>query len=198
MLWDYKSTNLYAASHYRAEIDGLRAIAVVTVIANHLNKEWFPGGYLGVDVFFVISGYVITGSLLLKAHRTFYSMLEGFYARRFKRLLPALLSCLPLTSLFVSFFISPGAHERKIFLNTAIYALFGASNIFLYGNSVNYFGSSAELNALTHTWSLGVEEQFYLLYPFIIWFSIKFHFRSMLRNLFFILMLLSVLSFLCF
>ena len=198
MLWNYKSTNLYTASHYRAEIDGLRAIAVVTVVANHLNKEWFPAGYLGVDVFFVISGYVITSSLLLKPHRNFYSMLEGFYARRFKRLLPALLSCLLLTSLFLSFFISPGAHERKSFLNTAIYALFGASNMFLYGNSVNYFGSSAELNPFTHTWSLGVEEQFYLLYPFIIWFSIKFHFRSMIRNLFFVLMLLSTLSLLCF
>ncbi len=200
MLWSrHWSNNVYAASHYRAEIDGLRAIAVATVIANHFNKEWFPGGYLGVDVFFVISGYVITGSLLTKQHHSFLSLLETFYARRFKRLLPALAVCVVLTCIAGALFINHASSDLRVTLKTAAFAIFGLSNFFLLYNDVDYFGSSADLNLFTHTWSLGVEEQFYFIYPAILWLSTSRQgIQHRLRTLFASITLLSVLSFLCF
>ena len=160
-----------APSKYRPEIDGLRAIAVIAVIINHFNKDALPAGFLGVDIFFVISGYVITASLATRKHHSFKEFILGFYERRIKRIFPALIVCLIVTCFIGFLFIDPlnGIHASS--WRTGATALFGLSNIYLLRQSLDYFGSVAELNLFTQTWSLGVEEQFYFLYPLIFWLS---------------------------
>ncbi len=152
---------------YRPEIDGLRAFAVVAVIINHFNKDLLPSGFLGVDIFFVISGYVITSSLSEKKSENFWDFISSFYTRRIKRLIPALSLCVLISSLIV-FAIIP---EPQIIIRTGISSLLGISNIYLYNNIDGYFTESADLNVFTHTWSLGVEEQFYFIFPLLFWFS---------------------------
>ena len=151
---------------YRPEIDGLRALAVLAVIVNHIHGAALPSGYLGVDVFFVISGFVITGSLASQApSRSLGSFLLNFYSRRIRRILPALLVCVVGTSVLVCLFDTRPTPS----LQTGITALFGFSNLVLHKESVDYFARSSQLNAFLHTWSLGVEEQFYLLFPLLLW-----------------------------
>ena len=150
---------------YRGEIDGLRAIAVLAVILNHVSGDLLPSGFLGVDVFFVISGYVITASLYGRDDRGLAEMLLDFYLRRIKRLLPALAVFVAVTALLFSFF-SPAPRQS---LETGLLSLFGLSNIHLIAVGADYFGDSVQLNPFMHTWSLGVEEQFYLVYPALIW-----------------------------
>lgn len=152
---------------YRPEIDGLRALAVVAVILNHMNKGFIPSGYLGVDIFFVISGYVITKSLLARPETNFKTFLLEFYARRIRRLLPALAFFVVVTAVLTCLFNPLPAAS----LSTGLAALFGASNLWLINTSTDYFAVSTELNTFTHTWSLGVEEQFYLFFPVIVWFT---------------------------
>lgn len=180
-----------AKSRYRPEIDGLRAFAVIAVIINHFNKDLLPSGYLGVDIFFVISGYVITSSLSDRQSKNFLDFVTGFYERRIKRLVPALVVFVLITSVLISFFNpDPGGA-----LSIGWKSLFGVSNISLYKSSTNYFAQSTELNPFTHTWSLGVEEQFYLLFPFLIWFSgFSQQTAKGARNLFFVIGALSIAS----
>lgn len=154
-------------SSYRPEIDGLRAFAVAVVIINHFNSNLLPGGYLGVDIFFVISGYVITSSLSEKESGSFQDFIAEFYVRRIKRLVPALSAFTLITSIIICFFNS----NPYASLKTGIFALAGLSNIHLFSEATNYFGDSVKLNAFTHTWSLGVEEQFYIAFPFLVWLS---------------------------
>ena len=154
-------------SRYRPEIDGLRAFAVATVIINHFNKDILPGGYLGVDIFFVISGYVITSSLFDRSSKDFKDFVVGFYERRIKRLVPALSAFLLITGFVICLFDPKPFNQLEI----GKWAAIGLSNISLYNMSIDYFAESTELNVFTHTWSLGVEEQFYILFPFLIWFS---------------------------
>lgn len=154
-------------SKYRPEIDGLRAFAVVAVIINHFNKDLLPSGYLGVDIFFVISGYVITSSLADRQSKNFLDFLTGFYERRIKRLVPALVVFVLITSVLISLF-NPDPWPA---LALGWRSLFGIFNLHLYRTATDYFAESTELNPFTHTWSLGVEEQFYLLFPLLIWFS---------------------------
>ena len=148
-------------SRYRPEIDGLRAFAVVAVIINHFNKEILPNGYLGVDIFFVISGFVITSSLYQRPSENFKDFISWFYERRIKRLVPALSVFVLITSIGICLFNpNPGTS-----LLTGQTSLFGLSNVFLLHKATDYFAQSTELNVFTHTWSLGVEEQFYILFP---------------------------------
>jgi peptidoglycan/LPS O-acetylase OafA/YrhL len=153
-------------SRYLADIDGIRAIAVLAVITNHLNSDWLPSGHLGVDIFFVISGYVITTSLLAYDQNTI-SIMEGlisFYAKRIKRLIPALLFFITVMAALMSLFNPQPANDGI----TGIAATFAVSNFYLLSTATDYFGQSADLNFFTHTWTLAVEEQFYLVFPLIL------------------------------
>ena len=162
-----KENKLYINSRYRPEIDGLRAFAVIAVIINHFNKDILPSGYLGVDIFFVISGFVITSSLYQRQTKNFKDFISGFYERRIKRLVPALSFFVLITSIVICLF-NP---TPKLSLLTGLTSLFGLSNLYLFRESTDYFAQSTDLNVFTHTWSLGVEEQFYILFPLLIWFS---------------------------
>lgn len=153
------------SSRYRSEIDGLRALAVLAVIVNHLSERWLPGGFLGVDVFFVISGYVITASIVGRGPQPLRPFLAGFYRRRVQRLAPALIVCVAITALLTCLFVP----DPTASLLTGATALFGVSNLYLQHQASDYFGSDAALNTFTQTWSLGVEEQFYLIYPLLAW-----------------------------
>lgn len=156
---------MYSKDGYRKDIDGLRAVAVVAVIVNHFYAALLPSGFLGVDVFFVISGYVITQSLVSGCHSSWSGYLLGFYSKRIRRLLPALVACVAV-SVIASFFIF-GSVRREI-LGTGAASLLGLSNVYLYYVASDYFSLDAVLNPFTHTWSLGVEEQFYLVYPVLL------------------------------
>lgn len=151
---------------YRYDIDGLRGIAVIAVVIFHLNESWLPGGFTGVDIFFVISGYVVTGSILRHSHKSFFDYIVGFYKRRILRLMPALLGCMLITVLVTALFIRPG--ESAPVYSAAGRALLGWSNNYFVTVGGDYFGIGTQLNPLTHTWSLGVEEQFYLIFPIVL------------------------------
>jgi len=181
-----------APATYRPEIDGLRAVAVLGVIVHHLNTRLLPGGYLGVDIFFVISGFVITGSLARRPAASLADLMLGFYGRRIRRLLPAMLLCVVITAVALCL-VNP---EPGQMLGVGWRALFGSSNLILHRLAVDYFRSAAELNPFTHTWSLGVEEQFYLLFPLLVWFSgFARHGRAGHRRLRWLLLPLVVISF---
>ena len=154
-------------SAYRPEIDGLRALAVVAVAVNHTNRDWIPSGYLGVDIFFVISGFVITASLAARAETSFVDFITSFYVRRVKRLVPALIFFVVVVGLLICLFDA----SPKRTLRTGITSLFGFSNLYLLQRSTDYFADATNLNVFAHTWSLGVEEQFYLFFPLLFWFA---------------------------
>ncbi len=151
---------------YRQEIDGLRAIAVICVILNHFNESIIKSGYLGVDIFFVLSGYVITASLYRRKNKQLKDLITSFYERRIKRLFPAFILFAIVTSILTCLFIP----EPKVQIGAGISSLIGLSNIFMYLRELDYFSQSSALNPFTHTWSLAVEEQFYLLFPLLFWF----------------------------
>ena len=153
---------------YIPAIDGLRAVAVVSVIVFHLWPAALPGGFTGVDIFFVISGYVVTGSLLGRDFASLPALLACFYARRLQRIMPALVVMLLATLLAAQLFI-PDAWLSNSLAQVARFAFFGLSNIVLATDTDSYFGPQAAYNPFTHSWSLGVEEQFYLFFPFLLW-----------------------------
>lgn len=150
---------------YRAEIDGLRAIAVLSVIFFHFGFYGFQGGFVGVDIFFVISGYLITSLILSELEQGKFSLVN-FYERRARRILPALLVVLSFIYLFSWIFILPFDH--KTIGQYVVTTLFFASNLFLLFQKNNYFKLEEDNNPLLHTWSLAVEEQYYILFPLLL------------------------------
>ncbi|WP_313139096.1 acyltransferase family protein [Stenotrophomonas sp.] len=155
---------------YVPHIDGLRAIAVLAVIVFHLDPAWLPGGFTGVDVFFVISGFVVSASVHRLPALSWRASMLRFYARRVRRIAPALVACLLATAVASVLFI-PDSWLSEASDKTGLMAFFGLSNWVLAAVGNDYFAPKAEFNPYTHTWSLGVEEQFYLLFPllFLAW-----------------------------
>ena len=156
---------------YIPAIDGLRAIAVMAVIFYHLGFSWIPGGFLGVDLFFVISGYVITRLLLDSIERSGGLDLRAFYLARVRRLLPALVFMLITTAIAVGIW-APDTIKR--FLIDTPFALTGSMNWWLVGRHLDYFEAIGRPPLLQHTWSLAVEAQFYLFWPLILLLILKF------------------------
>ncbi|MGY4396601.1 peptidoglycan/LPS O-acetylase OafA/YrhL [Sphingomonas sp. UYAg733] len=152
---------------YRPDIDGLRTIAVGSVVAYHAFPALVPGGFVGVDIFFVISGFLITGILVREHERTGRINLAEFYARRVRRLLPALLAVIA-TTLALGLWLVPPAGELQSLAQSALATLFFASNIFFTLQPSGYFAAAAETYPLLHTWTLAVEEQFYIVWPLLI------------------------------
>jgi len=155
---------------YIPAIDGLRALAVIAVMFYHLGFTWIPGGFLGVDLFFVISGYVITRLLLDSIAQSGGLDLRGFYIARLRRLLPALLFMLTTTIIAVGIW-APDTIKRLL-IDTP-FALTGSINWWLVAREQDYFESIGRPPLLQHTWSLAVEAQFYLLWPLILYFIVK-------------------------
>lgn len=157
---------------YRADIDGLRAVAVIAVVLFHAFPQLLPGGYVGVDMFFVISGFLIT-RILLDAHYQGRLSLARFYANRVRRLFPALV--LVIAAVFVLGWGGLLPHEfAALGLQMAAGAAF-LQNVLLFTQAAGYFELASDSMPLMHLWSLGVEEQFYLLYPVLLWLAWRRH-----------------------
>jgi len=154
--------------HYRPEIDGLRALAVVPVILFHAGLPAFSGGFVGVDIFFVISGYLITSIVIKELDQGRFSF-GNFYERRARRILPALLLVMLCSIPFSWRWMMPD--ELKDFAQSLLAVLLFSSNLLFWQES-GYFDGEADLKPLLHTWSLGVEEQFYLLFPLSAWLAL--------------------------
>lgn len=168
--------------NYRPEIDGLRAMAIVPVVVFHANPNWLGGGFIGVDIFFVISGYLITTIICQDLSSGSFNLL-AFYERRARRILPALyfmtLACIP----FGWFWMAPSQFQELS--KAAAHSAFFSSNIFFWQNS-GYFTAITQESPLIHTWSLSVEEQFYVFFPLlliIIWRFKKTHMLPILSGL---------------
>jgi peptidoglycan/LPS O-acetylase OafA/YrhL len=158
-----------AHSPYRADIDGLRAIAVGMVVLYHFFPDTLPSGFVGVDVFFVLSGYLISGIVLDQLAAGRYSLLD-FYSRRIRRIFPALLVVLVSCLLFAWFALLADEY-KQLGHHVAAGAGF-ISNLVLWGES-GYFDNAAETKPLLHLWSLGIEEQFYIVWPLLLAFAVK-------------------------
>jgi Predicted acyltransferases len=152
---------------YRPDIDGLRAVAVIAVILFHLNANWLPGGFLGVDIFFVISGYLI-GGILYRELSTGTFSLKRFYLRRMRRILPAFFAVVVFTLIVGAQLMVPGSDEWNTARSSAKWSVFFGGNFFSALNT-DYFAPTVEVQPLNHLWSLAVEEQFYFIYPLILW-----------------------------
>ena len=179
---------------YRRDIDGLRALAVLGVVFYHseilINKVLiFSGGFLGVDIFFVISGYLIT-SIIYKENKVKKFSFINFYIRRIRRLLPALLVVLFVSLIFSYFLFLPV--EFKSYLDSIISSIFFYSNFYFHYSGQAYGQSILSTKPLLHTWSLAVEEQFYILYPIFLIFSI-YLFKKKIKILFYLIILFSLI-----
>ncbi|MDO7897041.1 acyltransferase family protein [Pseudomonas citrulli] len=152
-------------THYRRDIDGLRAVAVIAVLIHHLNTRLLPGGFEGVDIFFVISGFLITSQVFAEIKHHAFSI-ERFYQRRINRIVPALATVLLASVVAGVVILSPADLTR---LNvSALLSLLGVSNIYIWMKYGNYFAADASEAPLLHTWSLGIEEQFYVIWPLLL------------------------------
>lgn len=182
---------------YYPGIDGLRAIAILLVLICHVDDKWLRGGFIGVDIFFVISGFVVTASVSRLRPKRISELLALFYSRRIVRIAPALAVCLVVTGVFTALFI-PSAWLSQTNHKTGIAAFFGLSNFLLAATSNDYFSPRADFNPFTHTWSLGVEEQFYLLVPAIyFWWVGPRSWRLRPMRVIAMIAVLSALSLLC-
>jgi peptidoglycan/LPS O-acetylase OafA/YrhL len=162
-------SNVLPPPRYRPDIDGLRAIAVLAVVIFHAFPNWLKGGFIGVDIFFVISGYLISSIIFESLDKGTFSFAE-FYARRIRRIFPALILIL-MTCFILGWFSLLSNEFRQISKYVAAGAGF-VSNLVLW-NDAGYFDNSTEKKPLLHLWSLGIEEQFYIIWPSLLWFSWK-------------------------
>ncbi|MDD2885828.1 MAG: acyltransferase family protein [Dechloromonas sp.] len=171
---------------YRPDIDGLRAIAVLSVVAFHAFPKVLKGGFVGVDIFFVISGFLISSIILSGLEHQRFSFIE-FYSRRIRRIFPALLTVLT-ASLALGWFVLLAEEYQQLGKHVAGGAAF-VSNLVLWGES-GYFDNDAETKPLLHLWSLGIEEQFYIVWPLLLWLAWRLRFSALWSCL-----LLAALSF---
>ncbi len=177
---------------YRSEIDGLRALAVIPVIFFHAGFNSFSGGFVGVDVFFVISGYLISGLIFKEIDTGNFSLLN-FYERRARRLLPSLFFIMLMT-LPIALLVLVPSDLINYFESLAAVSIFGSNIYFLLGME-GYFSEAAELKPLLHTWSLAVEEQYYLLFPLFIFLTWGLGKRALILTLVLIFCLSLILSY---
>ena len=147
---------------YRPDIDGLRAIAVIAVVVFHLSEKLLPGGFVGVDIFFVISGFLITRLIHQEITRSNEFSFSHFYMRRVRRLYPAMLATFTLSILLAYLLLAP--QHLVDFGRSLIFAVLSFSNVYFW-QSADYFDFASQSKPLLHTWSLSVEEQFYMLWP---------------------------------
>ena len=152
--------------HYRPDIDGLRAIAIVSVVLFHTFPNWLPGGFVGVDVFFVISGYLISTIIFRAVSRGTFSV-SDFYARRIRRIFPALTFLLLGVMFLGALMLTP--EEFKDLGKQVIYGSVFGENIYLIRHSGGYWDTATEMKPLMHLWTLAVEEQYYIFYPLLCW-----------------------------
>ena len=170
---------------YKPQIDGLRALAVLPVVLFHAGFESFKGGFVGVDIFFVVSGYLITLIILKDLSKDKFKI-TNFYIRRARRILP-ILFFITFVSLVVSLFLMTN-EQIKFFSQQAISVVFFFSNFFFWENT-GYFSANSELQPLLHTWSLGVEEQFYIFFPIFLLFIWRFYKKRVFLFLTFVLLI---------
>ena len=171
---------------YRPEIDGLRAIAVVAVILYHakitiLGIELFKGGFIGVDIFFVISGYLITSIILKELVTTGSFSFKNFYERRMRRILPALLLVMVISFPFAYLYLLP--NSLIDFSKSILYSLGFSSNFYFWSSGQAYSAESSLLKPFLHTWSLSVEEQYYILFPVILIITFKYFRKYLIHTL---------------
>ncbi|MSY19950.1 MAG: acyltransferase family protein, partial [Actinobacteria bacterium] len=183
-----KNTTGKVGVRHISSIDGLRAIAVTAVILYHLGITWIPGGFLGVDLFFVISGYVITRLILDSINQSSALDLRAFYAARLRRIYPAFIFMVICTIIFIGVW-APEAIKR--FLSDLPYALTGTINWFLVARHQDYFEAIGRPPLLQHTWSLAVELQFYLIWPIILLTVLKYFGK---KNIARIALLIAIIS----
>ena len=156
---------------HRREIDGLRSLAILPVLFYHAGFSWMPGGFFGVDVFFVISGFLITAILFNELSTTGRISIAGFYERRARRILPALFVVMLVS--FVAGWLLMFTDQFKLFLQSVVSILYFGSNYFFLGHT-GYFDADIDLNPMVHTWSLAIEEQFYVFFPIVLWLLWRF------------------------
>ncbi|MFA6031730.1 MAG: acyltransferase family protein [Myxococcota bacterium] len=188
----HKTSEKKSARGYRPEIDGLRAVAVIAVLLFHIQYKIFSGGFLGVDIFFVLSGFLITGIIHDEIEVGQFS-LARFYERRIRRILPALYLTMSVTFVFGMLTFLPWQliSLGKSIISVSIFS----SNIWLWRQS-GYFAAASEMMPLLHTWSLSVEEQFYIIFPIFIWASITMLGKKITISIVAIIAFLSVVLFL--
>ena len=160
-----------SSNRYIHSVDGLRAVAVIAVLLYHLGIDWIPGGFLGVDLFFVISGYVITGLILDSIEKSGGLDLRAFYLSRIRRLLPALVAMVVLTTLYIGVYATETVRR---FLADLSYVFSGTINWALVNREQDYFETIGRPPLLQHTWSLAVEAQFYLVWPLVLLFVLRY------------------------
>ncbi|HXW34860.1 MAG TPA: acyltransferase, partial [Acidimicrobiales bacterium] len=151
------------SDRFRPEIEGLRAVAILLIVAYHAQVPGISGGFIGVDVFFVLSGYLITGHLVREAETSGRIRFGAFYARRVRRLVPGLGLMVVATLIASALIVAP--FDMQELSKEGISAGLYVSNILFAQTSQNYFAPSVTNSPFLHTWSLGVEEQFYLVWP---------------------------------